>query len=414
MRRLSMRRLSMRRWLILLLCLAALLGGTNAGRAAHLPQVSDSVVAYTFGGQVNFRAQVPLDLALESAQVFLRGQGESQAIVGDATLLPGELTYTHDLSSQPLRAFSTIEYWYRLQPAGAEAYNSETYTFVYEDNRFTWQTLDSPPFSVHWYDGEISFAQDVLNAAQKGLERAGKFIQLANQDRRIDIYVYASGKEMQSTLLLGGLDWIAGHADPELYTMVVTLPPGPSQKSEIDRQIPHELMHILMYQAIGPDYYGLPTWLKEGMASYNELRPNPEYYVILQNAVEKDSLVPLSYLCQRFPSDQTVYLAYAEANSFVSYLFQEYGPSGLQAIVKSYADGQGCEQAPLESTGLTLSELERDWRRATLGEDVLLAAFENLLPWLILIGLALLAPFIMTLANLATRRAAKIPAERVS
>jgi len=45
---------------------------------------------------------------------------------------------------------------------------------------------------------------------------------------------------------------------------------------------------------------------------------------------------------------------------------------------------------------------------------VLLAAFEKLLPWLVLIALALLAPFVLNLENLGARRAAKAPAPRVS
>jgi hypothetical protein len=264
-------------------------------------------------------------------------------------------------------------------------------TFTYEDNRFAWQTLDSDPFRVHWYEGDVSFAQDVLNTAQAGLERARSLLSLAEPAGRIDIYAYASGQEMQSTLRLGGLSWIAGHADPELGIMIVTLAPGPDQRRETERQIPHELMHILMYQAIGPAYYSLPTWLKEGLASNNEPRPNPDYYIILQSAVEKESLIPLIYLCQSFPSDSSVYLAYAESASFISYLHLVYGPAGLQSLVERYVAGMGCEQAPEAAVGRSLGQLETDWRRTTLGEDVLLSAFENLLPWFILIALALLA-----------------------
>ena len=395
----------MRRWPILLLCAAALFGLAQPGRGATQAQVTSSTVEYTFGGQAMFHAQIPVELALASAQVFLRSQGETETLVGDATLLPGEITYTHDLAQQPLRAFSTIEYWYRLQPPGAEAYNSEIYTVTYEDNRFSWQTLDSGPFRVHWYEGDINFAQDVLNTAQAGLERARSLLPLGEPGKRIDIYAYASGQEMQSTLRLGGLTWVAGHADPELGIMVVTLAPGPDQRREIERQIPHEMMHILMYQAIGPAYYELPTWLKEGLASNNEPRPNPDYYIILQSAVEKENLIPFVYLCQSFPSDSSVYLAYAESASFVSYLHLGYGSSGMQAIVNSYAAGQGCEQAPETAVGRSLTQLEKDWRRTTLGEDVLLAAFENLLPWLVLIALALLAPLGLSLVNLRVKHA---------
>ena len=77
----------------------------------------------------------------------------------------------------------------------------------------------------------------------------------------------------------------------------------------------------------------------------------------------------------------------------------------MQSIINSYAAGQGCEQAPETAVGRSLTQLEKDWRRTTLGEDVLLAAFENLLPWLVLIALALLAPLGLSLVNLRVKHA---------
>ena len=227
-------------------------------------------------------------------QVFLRGSGDTETYSGPAIIQDGEVVFLHDLTSQPLRAFSDVEYWFRISPENGEPFQSDTYTFYYEDNRFSWQTLSSGPFSVHWYEGTTEFAQSVLNAAEAGLERAKTLLKLPLV-QAVDIYVYASGMEMQSTLRLGGLRWIAGHADPDLGVAVVSLPTGPYQRSEIERQIPHEVMHLLLYQLTGASYYSLPIWLKEGLASANETRPNPDYYVILSSAVEKDTLIPMAF-----------------------------------------------------------------------------------------------------------------------
>jgi hypothetical protein len=211
--------------------------------------------------------------------------------------------------------------------------------------------------------------------------------------------VYASGLEMQSTLRLGGLRWIAGHADPDLGVAVVSLPSGPDQRSEIERQIPHEVMHLLLYQSVGQAYYTLPTWLKEGLASANEMRPNSDYYVILSNAVEGNVLIPLASLCQSFPQDNTVYLAYAQSDSFIRYLYQQFGQTGLQNLVDSYASGAGCENAPLPVFDMSLSELEQEWRRAALNDNVLGLALEALLPWSFLLLGIILVPLGMLLAG---------------
>jgi hypothetical protein len=186
---------------------------------------------------------------------------------------------------------------------------------------------------------------------------------------------------------------------------VVSLPAGPDQRSEIERQIPHEVMHLLLYQSVGPAYYSLPVWLKEGLASANEMRPNPDYYVILSNAVDGDTLIPMASLCQSFPQDNTVYLAYAQSDSFIRYLYQQYGQTGMQSLLESYASGQGCENASIPITGLLLTELEQEWRRTALNDNVLGVALEALLPWSVLLVGILLVPLGMVLAG--RRRAAR-------
>jgi hypothetical protein len=103
----------MRRWLILLLCAAALLGLRGQARAAQAQVISSSVD--TPSAARLFSRPIPADLVLESAQVFLRSQGETETLDGDANLLPVRFPTPTTWLTSPC-AFSTIEYWYRLQP----------------------------------------------------------------------------------------------------------------------------------------------------------------------------------------------------------------------------------------------------------------------------------------------------------
>jgi hypothetical protein len=394
----------MRRWIFLLLISLGTAWLVTPASAAEAGQVTPEAVEYTFGEQIRLQARIEGETAISEVQAFLRSSGDTETYSGTAVLQDGQIRYTHDLTAEPLRAFSAVDYWFRITPQTGEPYVSETFSFYYEDNRFEWQEHFSDTFVVHWYEGEIDFAQDVLNAAEAGLARARGMLELPATDP-VDIYVYASGVEMQSTLRLGGLRWIAGHADPDLGVAVVSLPVGPDQRSEIERQIPHEVMHLLLYQSVGPAYYSLPVWLKEGLASANEMRPNPDYYVILSNAVEGDTLIPMASLCQSFPQDNTVYLAYAQSDSFIRYLYQQHGQTGMQNLLESYAAGQGCETASIPVLGLTLSELEQEWRRTALNDNILGIAFEALLPWSVLLLGILLVPLGMVLAS--RRRAAR-------
>ena len=389
----------MRRWVVLLLFFLGTAWLWHPGIASPAFQVTPDPVEYTFGGQITLRASLDTQIKVVAVQAFLRGSGDTETYSGPAIIQDGEVVFLHDLTSQPLRAFSDVEYWFRISPENGEPFQSDTYTFYYEDNRFSWQTLSSGPFSVHWYEGTTEFAQSVLHAAVAGLERAKTLLKLPLV-QAVDIYVYASGMEMQSTLRLGGLRWIAGHADPDLGVAVVSLPPGPDQASETARQIPHEVMHLLLYQLTGASYYSLPIWLKEGLASANETRPNPDYYVILSSAVEKDTLIPMASLCQTFPQDTTVYQAYAQSDSFVRFLHQQYGQAGIQDLVNSYAAGQGCENGSQAVTGLSLSGLDQEWRETRLNDNVLGVALEALLPWSGLLLAIVLVPLVLVLTSL--------------
>jgi hypothetical protein len=386
------------RWRALILVCLSVLGLAQPTRAAPARQVTPLPVEYTFGGQVQLRADIDTQNPISTVQAFLRSRGDTETYSGNAEVMDGIIRYEHDLTTDPLRAFSQVEYWFRIVPEVGDPYLTDTSTFFYEDNRFTWESLSSGSVTVHWYEGDIDFAQSVLNAAEAGIANANQLLILPSV-QPVNFYVYATGLEMQSTLRLGGLRWIAGHADPDLGVSVVSLPAGPDQHYETDRQIPHELMHLLLYQAVGSSYYSLPIWFKEGLASANETAPSSDYFVILSSAVDKNTLIPLGSLCQTFPQDNTVYLAYAQSDSFVRFLYQHFGQAGLQNLLNSYAQGQGCENAPLSVFGLSLADLDQEWRHEALNDNILGTALENLLPWGVMFVAILLMPLLMVLIN---------------
>jgi hypothetical protein len=386
--------------------LALILTLISAPQAAAAQQIENSQVTYTFAGQVILQAEIITDSPIEEVLVFMRNVGETNTLVGDAIVKQGVATYTHDLTELPLRAFSNVEYWYAVKTQDNDLQNSQIFTFFYEDNRFDWQILEDSPFRVHWYEGDIKFAQSVLDAAQSGLDKSKSILNLVTPDQ-IDIYVYASGLEMQSTFRLAGLDWIAGHADPDLNVMVVSLPPGPDQRLETDRQIPHELTHILMYQTIQTGYDHQPLWFKEGLASINELRPNPDYYIILNSAIEKDGLIPITELCNNFPTDASgIYLAYAQADSFTRYLHRQYGSPGLQALFHNYSTGMDCERGLELALGETLKQSESQWIVDISGMTTTESAVNNILPWAFLLIIVLGMPALLSIGYLNRRKSA--------
>jgi hypothetical protein len=279
-------------------------------------------------------------------------------------------------------------------------------SFDYIDNRYAWNSLEEKPFKVHWYEGtgDVHFAQSVIDAAQDGYRTADDLLPVTIPNDSLEIYVYPDSESMQAVLQPSSENWVAGHADADLGVIVVTLPPGPDQKLLIDQRVPHELMHVLLYQYTDPGYDKLPIWLNEGLASQVEQYPNSDYPILLDDAVKRQALIPMASLCQTFPREaSSALLSYAQAASFTKYLHSTYGTTGLVDLVKAYANGLDCERGAEQALGKNLTQLERNWRNDVLAVDTAQAAFNNLLPWLVLLAAVLAAPLAMAVRRLRFR-----------
>ena len=143
----------------------------------------------------------------------------------------------------------------------------------------------------------------------------------------------------------------------------------------------------------GAAYDRLPTWLQEGIALQVEQYSSVDYSQVLSIATRNKALLPINALCGPFPADASgAMLAYAESDSFTRYLHDTYGTSGLQALIQAYTDGLSCEQGASRALSLPLSRLDLNWQQAVLGADISGVAFQNLLPYLIILALMLIIP----------------------
>lgn len=351
-------------------------------------------VEYVFGESITFRAQINPSQLVEEVYLLFVVQGEpTTRLIPLQPGADGRLEYRHLVQVSPVRPFAQVEYWFQARK-NERWFSSERAMFRYLDNRYPWQTLQQPRLAVHWYAGELSFGQAALDVAQAGLTRAENYLGFSAQSP-LEIYIYATATDLQDALQLGHIAWVGGHASPDLGVALVSIEPGENERLEMERQIPHELVHLLLYQMVGPNYTRLPTWLVEGIASQMEGTLNQDYIQVLAYAQANRTLLPISGLCGPFPADVSgALLAYAEADSFVRYLQTMYGTSSLQRLIHAYADGLNCEQGARNALGLSLSQLDLHWQKAMLGERVTTLALQNLLPYFVLLLVLLLMPFL--------------------
>lgn len=385
---------------------AWLLAAVSYTPASAQTQVIDAQVEYTYGQEIRFEARLDADSPVTEAAILFDAEGVTHIEPGIVEVGPDNtLVYTYNLaSSQPFRPFSTVNYRYRVSLENGEVFTSPFFTFFYEDNRFQWQALEEGPFQVHWYAGDVAYAQSLLDVAQAGLNKVRDVLTAPDPQKRIEIYAYASANDMQSALNNTSANWIAGHADPDLGVIVVTIPTGPDQRLLMEQRIPHELMHVMLANLSGPAYPNLPVWLNEGLASVSELYPNPDYQVLVNSAYENSRLLPMETLCSTFPRDASnVLLAYAQSASFTRHLLHTYGVNRVNQLVAAYADGRNCESGFEAAMGLSLRQAERRWRQDQFAEDTNIVALTNMLPWFMLMLAMVLAPLGASIALLAVR-----------
>ncbi|HZW02904.1 MAG TPA: hypothetical protein VFF68_03185, partial [Anaerolineaceae bacterium] len=252
----------MRRWLILLLFLASFT--TTAARPGQTVEVEfgDVSVSFEFGKRLSIQAAIETKQPVDQVYLFLQPENAATQIQPVELTGQNRVRYEHNLAQNTFRPFARVDYWFRVVLDDGEEVTSPVFSFDYHDNRFDWTTLEDERFIAHWQGADLEFGQAVLNTANAGLERALEVLP-ASAVFPLQIYVYPDAAQIQSALQLSGVSWVAGHASPDLGIVLISVPPGPEQRLELERQLPHELMHILEYRAAGQAYNRMPFWLGE-------------------------------------------------------------------------------------------------------------------------------------------------------
>ena len=384
----------MRRLVIVLLLLALHLPAIRPAYAQATVDVSDPQVSYRYGEQVYFQARLKAAAPISDVTILFRAQGDSNTrseripIAAD-----GQVAYRYTFGQGPLRSFARVDFWFRVTLQSGEQAESSPFYFYYNDDRFPWKTLETTHIRLHWYAGDDAFAQQAMDAARAGLQKAGEMLSTA-PSRPLDLYIYTNPADLQSALEIGGQTLaVGGEASPDLGVALAAISPGLEQGAQMERKIPHELAHLLTYELVGQRYNRLPVWLREGIASMVE-PANPDYQQTISLAAQQQGLIPIADLCGTFPPEMSrVLLAYAESESFTRAIVDQYGDSGLLALVNAYADGLDCQQGAVRALGNPLDQVERDWLESLGLATGASAVFGSLLPYLALLAVILFVPF---------------------
>ena len=378
--------------------------------AQQQPLLSHS---YTYGQIALFRMNVAGLPEGTAVELFLR-VNDSYTESETTSLNEGSAVVSRNLGSAPLPPFAAITYWWTYETPEGKVIETPRQSFQYRDDRFTWRTATTDPIRIHWITGERADMEQAMDAALVALGAIHAALQTP-QIETVDIFVYPSQTDLASAMQLGGHRWASGVAYPELRVILIAAPPNSHGLLAMQKYIPHELTHMALFNLLGSQGYAfLPTWLNEGLATYFETHPDPEYAQAIRTAQDINDLIQLTELCAPFPEEPVrAQLAYAQSGSLVHYLRHEYGWTAIRELLWAYADGQACSTGTESVIGQSLTQLEREWRLwveqdgKELTEEAspikagVTLFLRDTVPWLMLLT-ALLLPALLVIA--ASRR----------
>lgn len=356
---------------------------------------SKVVIDYKFDEKVTFEAYVTPDHLLdqiERIEIYIY-PNQDLPIVENVNFDPGGLIqFTFPISEKQWEPFIQVVFLFHVTFQNGQEHFSDKFSFQYDDNRLEWNRISSPPFTVYWHSDDSLLGQMVLKTAFSGLQSAQEITGAVLQEN-VCIYVYSDLEYLRTALHLEDLTRLAAHAAKDRHVIILSAVPGPGLQLELERQLPHEIAHLLTNSMSGDRYDLLPHWLVEGIATISEIYPNSDYQRVLNTAAANGNLIPMQSLCEAFPENSSAaFLSYAQSGSFVNFLYKRYGPSGLNKLVMQYSTGVSCSSGIAEVFGETFNELEYRWQQEVLGIDSELLVFQNLSPYLVILFALLLMP----------------------
>ena len=353
---------------IIALILSVSLLTVGTAFASPLADVTDNRVSLNFPETATFHATIISDTEIQS---IVLEYGNEQQTCGEVIakafpqFAPGKTVdakWTWEMRQSGSLPPGTSLWWrWRVIDSNGKETVSETKTAIWLDDFHNWKTITEGDLNFHWYKGDSTFARDLLNAAQAGLD-FNKTKSGLTAEAPIDIYIYANTSDLKDAVLYEP-SWTGGQAFPDQDIVIL----GISQ-SDLDwgrGAIVHELTHVLVGHQTFSCLGDVPTWLNEGLAVYSEGELDPSSQAQLDDAIRDDTLLTVRSLSAGFSEvSDKAYLSYSQSYSITKFLIETYGQDKMNTLLAALRDGMTVDEALAQTYGFDIEGLENEWRGA--------------------------------------------------
>jgi hypothetical protein len=209
-----------------------------------------------------------------------------------------------------------------------------------------WQVSKSTHFNIFYKNAPEDTVNELINVAEECYDSIANELGFSRfdfwtWDNRAKIYLFDDQKEYlkatQSFAWSGGQVYIGA----KLIQSYVGAP------GFLRNVLPHELAHIILTEAVGPNNPAVPLWLQEGVATYQEkdIHSTKAFLVDKINAGDYFDLNTLTNFQMKNASSEKVRLFYAESYSLVKYLISDFGKEKFVDFCRDLRDNHNLMHA---------------------------------------------------------------------
>ena len=328
-------------------------------------QVLESRVEVDFPMKVNFGLSAAGDADITDIRLHYTVDRMSHAeVVSEVTLKfePATMVdvgWSWDMrKTGELPPGSSVNYWWTLEDANGGKIETAPTMVQVDDDRYPWRSLSEGLLTLHWYEGDESFAGELMYTAQQALVRLADYTG-AELESPAEIYIYAKSEDLLGAMIFPK-EWTGGVAYTRESTIAIGISPDSLDWGK--RAMTHELTHLVIHQVVFNPYNNLPQWLEEGLAMWAEGPLEPALVNLLVNAINEDKLITVRSLSSPFSAyAEESLLAYAQSYSLVDLLINNYGQSRMLELLNTFREGSGYDEALQKVYGLDMDSLNDLW-----------------------------------------------------
>ena len=351
--------------LALIICLSLTLLTPGLVQAGEL-RILDSSAEVEFPTELNFNLSAQSDVNITDIRLHYIvdrvsfAQVTSEVYIEFVPSPTVEAEWSWDMrKTGGLPPGSSVEYWWTVKDANGSKVETAPVRVHFDDDRYSWQSLTEGEVTVYWYEGNESFAQELMATAHQALARlvedTGAYL-----EKPARLYIYANAQDLIGAMIYPQ-QWTGGVAFTRYGIIAIGI--SPSNLDWGKRATAHELTHLVIHQITLNPYGGLPTWLDEGLAMYNEGELDPVFVYYLNLAIAGDSLISVRSLSSPFSAyTGESLLSYAESYSLVEFLINNYGQAKMLELLLTFKQGSSYDAALEKVYGFDMDGLDALWR----------------------------------------------------